>query len=61
MSLAILIGLGAFITLGVMFALLWASGKREEREDTITQDMIARVTTGMIKVHIKKQTQEKED
>jgi hypothetical protein len=33
MELALIVGIGAFIILGVMFALLWASSRRDEAED----------------------------
>lgn len=61
MDLAILIGIGAFVILGIMFALLWASGIREEREDTITQEVIIKANTGTIDVHAGDRTQEEED
>lgn len=44
MELALIVGIGAFIILGIMFALLWASTKREEREDSITQEIIVQAT-----------------
>lgn len=61
MDLAILIGIGAFVILGIMFALLWASGVREEREDTITQEVIIKANTGIIDVHPGDRTQEEKD
>lgn len=52
-------GIGAFIILGIMFALLWASTKREEREDSITQKIIIKANTGT--VNVVQATQEEED
>lgn len=59
MELALIVGIGAFIILGIMFALLWASTKREEREDSITQEIIIKANTGT--VNVVQTTQEEED
>lgn len=60
MELALIVGIGAFIILGIMFALLWASTKREEREDSITQEIIIiKANTGT--VNVVQATQEEED
>lgn len=63
MELALIVGIGAFIILGIMFALLWASSKRDEEEDTVTQEIIikANTQTGPISVHAPVITQEEED
>lgn len=45
MELALIVGIAAFIILGVMFALLWASSKRDEREDAVTQEIIIKANT----------------
>lgn len=62
MDLAILIGIGAFIVLGIMFALLWASTKHDEAGDDVTREIIIRAETGNIDVQasISEDTQEKE-
>lgn len=59
MELALIVGIGAFIILGIMFALLWASTKREEREDSITQEIIIKANTRT--VNVVQATQEEED
>lgn len=56
MELALIVGIGAFIILGIMFALLWASTKRE---DSITQEIIIKANTGT--VNVVQATQEEED
>lgn len=61
MDLAILIGIGAFVILGIMFALLWESGMRDEQEDVITQEVIIKANTGNIDVHAGDRTQEEEE
>ena len=63
MELPILIGIGAFIILGIMFALLWASTKRDDANDPITREVIIRAETGTISIQaeIKDETQEEED
>lgn len=45
MLLPLLVGIGAFIILGVMFALLWASSKRDWRDDAVTQEIIIKANT----------------
>lgn len=55
MELALIVGIMAFIILGVMFALLWASSKRDEREDVVTQEIIVKANTSPVI------TQEEED
>jgi len=59
MDLAVAIGLGAFVILGVMFALLWASGRQDERMDVITQEIIIKANTAPVTAP--PVTQEKED
>ena len=62
MELPVLIGIGAFIILGIMFALLWASSKEDEKSDAVTREIIIRAQTGEIHVNAKVggPTQEKE-
>jgi hypothetical protein len=61
--LAILIGIGAFIILVAMLALLWLSSRQEEQEDAVTQEIIIKANTGPIHVHdpVIVVTQEEED
>ena len=59
MELAIIVGIWVFIFQRIMFALLWASTKREEREDSITQEIIIKANTGT--VNVVQATQEEED
>ena len=63
MDLAILIGIGAFVILGIMFALLWASSKEDEESDAVTREVIIRAQTGEIHVNAKlgEPTQEEEN
>lgn len=63
MLLPLLVGIGAFIILGVMFALLWASTRRDERDDAVTQEIIikANTATAPIIVQAPVVTQEEED
>ena len=63
MELALIVGIGAFIILGVMFALLWASSRADERDDAVTQEIIikANTTTGPIVVQAPVITQEEDD
>ena len=61
MGLALFIGIGAFVILGIMFALLWLSSRREEREDVVTQEIIIKANTGPVIVQAPLPTQEKED
>ena len=60
MELALAISIGAFIILGIMFALLWASERREEREDSVTQEIIVKATTGPIVIQAPVITQEED-
>lgn len=60
MALPLLIGIGAFIILGIMFALLWMSSRAEERNDPVTQEIIVKANTGPVTVTTKV-TQESED
>ena len=48
MDLAILIGIGAFVILGIMFALLRASSKRDEAQDVVTQEIIVKANTSPV-------------
>lgn len=62
----ILVGIGAFVILGIMFVLLWLSSRREEREDTITQEIIVKANTGPVVINAEagepaEVTQEEED
>lgn len=50
MELALIVGIGAFIILGVMFALLWLSSRREERNDSVTQEIIIKANTGTVNI-----------
>jgi len=62
MELAVILGIGAFVILGIMFALLWLSGKQEERRDPITQEIIIKANTGPVIVNAPlDNTQEEED
>lgn len=65
MDLPVLIGIAAFIILGIMFALLRASSSRDEAEDAVTREIIIRAATGSIEVHAEltdpEPTQEEED
>jgi len=62
MDLAIILGLAAFLTLGVMVALLWLSS-RKETSDPVTQEIIVRAQTGPIIVNaaVEITTQEDKD
>lgn len=60
MELALIVGIGAFIILGVMFALLWASSRREERDDAVTQEIIIKTNTSPVVVQAPVITQEEE-
>jgi hypothetical protein len=60
MELALIVGIGAFIILGVMFALLWASSRRDEAEDIVTQEIIVKANTASVVVQ-SPPTQEEED
>lgn len=60
MELALIVGIGAFIILGVMFALLWASSRREERDDAVTQEIIIKANTSPVVVQAPVITQEEE-
>ena len=60
MELALAISIGAFIILGVMFALLWLSSRRDEREDAVTQEIIVKANTGPIVIQAPVITQEED-
>ncbi len=61
MELALIVGIGAFIILGIMFALLGLSSRRDEKDDAVTQEIIIKATTGPIVVNAPvKVTQEEE-
>lgn len=49
MDLAVIIGIGAFIILGIMVVLLWLSS-RHEGDDSITQEIIIKANTGVIDI-----------
>lgn len=61
MELALFVGIGAFIILGIMFALLWASSKHDEREDVVTQEIVTKGNTGPVTIQTLVETQEEED
>lgn len=65
MDLPVIIGIAAFIILGIMFALLRASSTRDEAEDAVTREIIIRAATGSIEVNAEltdsEPTQEKEE
>ncbi len=61
MELAIIIGVGAFVILAIMFTLLWASSRSDERNDPVTQEIIIKANTGPVTVHAPVITQEEED
>lgn len=62
MDLSLIIGVGAFVILGVMFALLRLSSRQDERDDPITQEIIIKANTGPVTVNAPLPvTQEKED
>ena len=48
MELALIVGIGAFVILGIMFALLWESSRADERNDPITQELILKAITGTV-------------
>lgn len=50
MELPLIIGIAAFIVLGIMFVLLWASSARDEKEDEVTREVIIKAHTGSIRV-----------
>lgn len=50
MELPLIIGIAAFIVLGIMFALLWASTVHDERNDDVTREIIIKANTGSIRV-----------
>lgn len=50
-TLAVFVAIGAFIILGIMFALLGASGRKDARLDPITQQIIIRASTGPVEVN----------
>ena len=61
MELALIVGIAAFIILGIMFALLWLSSRQDEREDSVTQEIIIKANTGSVSVQAPVITQEEED
>lgn len=61
MELALIVGIMAFIILGVMFALLRASSKRDEAQDVVTQEIIVKANTSPVIVQAPVITQEEED
>lgn len=58
MDISLIVGIGAFVILGVMFALLWLSSRQDERSDPITQEIIIKANTAPVTVAI---TQEKKE
>jgi hypothetical protein len=50
MELAVLLGIGAFIILGIMVALLSLSSRRET-SDPVTQEIIVKANTGPVIIH----------
>ena len=61
MDLAVILGIGAFVILEIMLALLWVSRRQDERRDPITQEIIIKANTGPVTVNTTLPTQEKED
>ncbi len=65
MVIPILVGIGAFVILAVMFALLWLSSREDEQRDSVTQEIIIKANTAPVKVQdsviVVTPTQEKED
>ena len=49
MGVELLVGLSAFVILGIMFALLHVSSRRAELDDPITEEIIIRAETGPIR------------
>ena len=49
--LAVFVAVGAFIILGIMFALLGVSGREDAKLDPITQQIIIRASTGPVEVN----------
>lgn len=60
MALAVGLGIGAFVILGIMIALLWASARHDELADTVTQEIIIKANTGPVVVNAPVDTQEEE-
>lgn len=60
MELALIVGIGAFVILGIMFALLWASSKRDEAQDVVTQEIIVKANTSPVIVQAPVITQEED-
>lgn len=58
MELALIVGIGAFVILGIMFALLWASSKRDEAQDVVTQEIIVKANTSPVIVQAPAITEE---
>ena len=61
MELALIVGIGAFVILGIMFVLFWASSKRDEAQDVVTQEIIVKANTSPVIVQAPVITQEEED
>ena len=62
MDMSLIVGIGAFVILGLMFALLWLSGRHDEKVDTVTQEIIVRANTAPVTVVANvTETQEKEN
>lgn len=57
MGLELIIGVGAFVILGIMFLMLHESSIYDEIHDPITEEIITRAETNPVPV----QTQEKAD
>ena len=48
MGLELIIGIGAFVVLGIMLAMLHLSSVRDEAHDPITEEVIIRAETGPV-------------
>jgi ABC-type transporter Mla subunit MlaD len=49
-DLAIFLGIGAFVILGIMVLLLWLSS-RKDTTDPVTQEIIVKANTGPVIIH----------
>ncbi len=50
MVLILVIGISAFVILAVMFVLLWASSREDERNDAVTAEIIIKANTAPVKI-----------
>jgi hypothetical protein len=61
MALPILVGVGAFVILAIMLALLWTSARSDEKTDAVTQEIIIKANTGPVIVHAPVDTTQEEE